>query len=201
MKRKFLPLIFVCLSATAYAQTDTTKNNDYLEEQAVPTITLTESEIEEGSQDNDISTLLQSSQDVYVNSAGYTFGQARFRFRGYDNQNAEVLMNGIYVNDAENGRPVYSNWGGLNDVMRFKTNTSGLHFSDYSFGGLSGVTNISTRVSEFRQGGSVSYANSNRSYRHRAMAAYSTGLMANGWAFSVAASTRLTPALTLPFQG
>lgn len=198
MKRKFLPLIFVCLSATAYAQTDTTKNNDYLEEQAVPTITLTESEIEEGSQDNDISTLLQSSQDVYVNSAGYTFGQARFRFRGYDNQNAEVLMNGIYVNDAENGRPVYSNWGGLNDVMRFKTNTSGLHFSDYSFGGLSGVTNISTRVSEFRQGGSVSYANSNRSYRHRAMAAYSTGLMANGWAFSVAASTRLAQKCYIP---
>ncbi len=192
MNRKLILLIFICLSTSMlYAQTDTTRNDDEMQAPSVPTITLTESEIDEDAQNNDISTLLQSSQDIYVNSAGYTFGQARFRFRGYDNQNAEVLLNGLCVNDAENGRPIYSNWGGLNDVMRFKTNTSALHFSDYSFGGLVGVTNISTRVSEFKQGTSVSYANSNKSYHHRLMASYNTGLMANGWAFSAAVSTRL----------
>ncbi len=192
MNRIILSLIFICLSfSVLYAQTDTTSNTDNTNAPSVPVITLTETEIDEDAQDNDISTLLQSSQDIYVNTAGYTFGQARFRFRGYDNQNAEVLLNGICVNDAENGRPIYSNWGGLNDVTRFKTNTSALHFSDYSFGGLTGVTNISTRVAEFRAGTSISYANSNRSYHHRMMVSHNTGLMSNGWAFSAAASARL----------
>ncbi|MCF0207156.1 MAG: TonB-dependent receptor plug domain-containing protein [Bacteroidales bacterium] len=192
MNRKFLLLLSICLSVTALrAQTDTTKINDENSVSEIATIVLSDSDLEEDSQDNDISTLLQSSSDVYVNMSGYTFGQARFRFRGYDNQNAEVLLNGICVNDAENGRASYSNWGGLNDVTRFKTNTSGLGFSDYSFGGLAGVTNLSTRVAEFRAGTSISYANSNKSYHHRLMASHNTGLMANGWAFSASASMRL----------
>lgn len=175
------------------AQTDTTKNvdNEVSNTSEIPTISLSENELDETAQDQDISTLLQSSQDVYVNTAGYTFGQGRFRYRGYDNQNSEVLLNGVNVNDAESGRPYHSNWGGLNDVMRFKTNTSGIHLSDYSFGGLAGITNISTRVSTFKAGTSISYGEGNKSYRHRVMVSHNTGLMTNGWAFSAAASTRL----------
>ena len=87
-------------------ETDTVPTGDPV----IPVITLTDTELEGDSQAQDISGLLQSSQDVFTNTAGYTFGQARFRIRGYDNQNSTVLMNGIYVNDAETGRAYYSNW-------------------------------------------------------------------------------------------
>lgn len=93
MNRKIFLLVLAILSiGTIFAQTDTTQAPIA---PSMPVITLSESEIDQDAQDNDISTLLQSSQDVYVNTAGYTFGQSRFRFRGYDNRNAEVLLNGI----------------------------------------------------------------------------------------------------------
>ncbi|MDL2261901.1 TonB-dependent receptor [Bacteroidales bacterium OttesenSCG-928-I21] len=187
MKKYLFLIIFLLALQNIFSQElDSTAKND----RSIPVITLSESEIEDNGQIDDISGLLQSSEDVYTNNAGYNFGQARYRIRGYDNQNTYVLVNGIKVNDAENGRPVYSNWGGLNDAMRNKVVTSGLSISDYSFGGLGGVTNITTRASEFRKGGSISYSLANKSYRNRAMATYSTGMMNNGWAFTVSASAR-----------
>ncbi len=113
--------------------------------------------------------MLQSSEDIFENTAGYTFGQARFKIRGYDNQNTTVLMN---------------------DATRNKVSSSGLSFSDYTYGGLGGVTNIITRASEFRTGSSVSYALANKNYRNRVMVTHSTGMMDNGWAFTFSASTR-----------
>ncbi len=171
----------------AFAQeTDTLPDNS----PEVPVITLTESDFESDNQSQDISGLLSASKDVYVNTAGYTFGQARFRIRGYDNQNSYVLINGIYVNDAGTGRPYYGNWGGLNDVMRNKVINSGLAFSDYSFGGIGGTTNIIARASEQKAGTSVSYSMANKSYSNRVMLSHSTGMMENGWAFTISGSSR-----------
>ncbi len=187
MKKIGTLVLFVLLAAVAgFAQeTDTVlqKKPD------LPVITLTDSDFDDN-ESQDISGLLSSSTDVFVNTAGYTFGQARFRIRGYDNRNTSVLINGIYVNDAETGRPYYGNWGGLNDVMRNKVVTPGLLFSDYSFGGIGGTTNIITRASEQRPGTSVSYSVANKSYRNRAMITHSTGLMDNGWAFTLSGSSR-----------
>ena len=166
---------------------DDTDDIDY---KGIPVITLSDFDLEGDNQTHDISGLLQSSTDVYVNNASYNFGQARYRLRGYDNQNNLVLINGITVNDAESGLPFYSNWGGLNDVTRNTVVTTGLNFSDYSFGNIGGVTNIITRASEFRKGTSISYGLANKTYRNRVMATYSTGLMSNGWAFTASASSR-----------
>ncbi len=182
MKRRIMILLSVLFSVAAMAQeTDTVPTGDPV----IPVITLTDTELEGDSQAQDISGLLH-----FTNTAGYTFGQARFRIRGYDNQNSTVLMNGIYVNDAETGRAYYSNWGGLNDATRNKVNTSGLAFSDYSFGGLGGVTNIITRASEYRTGSNVSYSLANKNYRNRVMVTHATGMMENGWAFTFSASSR-----------
>lgn len=48
-----------------------------------------------------------------------------FRVRGYDANYQNVSMNGFVVNDVESGSPYYSNWGGLNDVMRNAMVSSG----------------------------------------------------------------------------
>lgn len=187
MKKGILILAALLITIISFAQ-----EADTLPEKSpeIPVITLTDSELDEDNQSQDISGLLSSSTDVYVNIAGYTFGQARFRIRGYDNQNTYVLIDGIYVNDAETGRPYYGNWGGLNEVMRNKVVSPGLAFSDYSFGGIGGVTNIITRPSQQRSGTSISYAAANKSYRNRAMFSHSTGLMDNGWAFTLSGSSR-----------
>ncbi|MBS3993522.1 MAG: carboxypeptidase-like regulatory domain-containing protein [Bacteroidetes bacterium] len=147
------------------------------------------SEDEKGGSEN-VSGLLQSSKDIFLRTAAFNFGQARFRVRGYDSSNGQVLMNGISMNKVSDGRPQWSNWGGLNDATRNQEFSNGLALSDLTFGGILGTTNINTRASNYRPGTSVSYATTNSNYTGRVMATHATGLSADGWAFTVSGSRR-----------
>lgn len=134
--------------------------------------------------------LLQATRDPYLTRAAFDFSQAFFKVRGYDAQNATVLLNGIPVNKFFDGRPQWNNWGGLNDVIRNQEFTYGLAINPYTFGGIQGNTNIDTRPSAMRPGTRVSSSLSNRTYTARLMATHSSGLQANGLAYAVSASGR-----------
>ena len=156
------------------------------------TISLSEDELsedEKGSSEN-VSGLLQSTKDVFLRAAAFNFGPARFRVRGYDSSYGEILMNGIPMNKINDGRPQWSDWGGLNDATRNQEFANGLIASDYSFGGILGSTKINTRASEYRPGTSISYASANSNYTGRVMATHVTGLLKNGWAYVVSGSRR-----------
>ena len=149
------------------------------------TITLSDDELNDDTSGADnISGLLSSSLDVFQRTAAFEFSSSFFRLRGLDSDNASVLINGIEMNKLYNGRPQWSNWGGLNDMMRNQVLTTGLTASDYNFGGVLGSTNIITRASSYRKGGRVTYSSSNRSYTNRAMASYASGLLEGGWSFA-----------------
>ncbi|MBP7463098.1 MAG: TonB-dependent receptor plug domain-containing protein [Bacteroidales bacterium] len=156
----------------------------------IPVISLTDSDIQNDAQSQDISGLLQSSDDVYVSVAGYTFGQAFYRIRGYNSEYYSVLINGVSANDPQTGRAFWSNWGGLNDATRSQVEYNGLSFSSEGFGDIGGMTNILTRASQYTPQTKVSYSIGNKSYRHRVMFTHSTGLLENGWAFTVSGSRR-----------
>ena len=150
-----------------------------------------DSDFEESSTSvNDASTLLNSSRDVFNSIAAYNFGSLRYRVRGNDSKYSEVMINGISMNDPETGRPVFSNWGGLNDAFRNSVLVEGIGKTDAGFGNLGGLTAYSTRASQYRKQISLSYALSNRSYNHRAMASIGMGEMGNGWYLMAAASGR-----------
>lgn len=189
MKKKIIFFLFITtICVYCFSQEDTIINRE-----VIPIIILSDFDLESNTQSSDISGFLQSSADVYTRTAGYNFGRLRYKIRGYDNNNTTVLLNGIVVNNAETGRPYYSNWGGLNDATRYKDNTTNLAFSDYSFGSIAGVTNIKLRPSQFKKQTSISYAFTNQSYQHRVMASYNSGMLLNNWAFSASFSTRLSP--------
>ncbi|QHI37766.1 hypothetical protein IMCC3317_31480 [Kordia antarctica] len=157
----------------------------------VTLISLTDDELNDDSTAADnISGLLQSSRDIYLRTAAFEFGSTFFRVRGLDSENGTVLINGVKMNKQFNGRPQWSNWGGLNDVVRNQELTNGLSANDNTFGGILGTTNINTRASEYREGGRVTYSSSNRSYTNRLMATYSSGLLESGWAYTVSAGRR-----------
>ncbi|GLB52605.1 TonB-dependent receptor [Neptunitalea chrysea] len=164
---------------------------DLKEEQANNLISLTESNLtDEGNGADVTSGILQASRDTYLNAAAFDFSPSFFRVRGLNTDHGKVLLNGIEMNKLYNGRPLWTNWGGLNDVTRDQEFSNGLTPSNYSFGGLIGTTNINLRASKYRPGVRVAYSNSNRSYANRAMATYSSGLMESGWAYTVAATRR-----------
>ncbi|MGG6229918.1 carboxypeptidase-like regulatory domain-containing protein [Tenacibaculum sp. SDUM215027] len=164
---------------------------DLSEDQDLSTITITDDELssDESAADN-ISGLLQASRDIYLRTAAFEWSSSFYRVRGLDSENGKVLINGIEMNKLYNGRPQWSNWGGLNDVVRNQEFSNGLTPSNYTFGGVLGSTNINTRASEYREGARISYASSNRSYNHRLMAMYASGLMENGWAITASGSKR-----------
>ncbi|NPA35535.1 MAG: TonB-dependent receptor [Chlorobi bacterium] len=159
-------------------------------QQDIPTISFTESGSENALESQSIHGLLNSSKDVFVSTAAYTFGTARFRIRGYDSDLSKVVLNGFIANEEESGRPYWSNWGGLNDVMRNTVITTDPSPQGEIYEPLGGVTNIITRASEYRPGTKVVYSNSNRTYRNRLMMTYSTGLLKNNWAFTFSYSRR-----------
>ena len=135
-------------------------------------------------------SLLQASRDVFLNRAAFDFGQAFFRIRGYDSQHGKVLLNGVTMNALDNGRADWNHWGGLNDITRNQDFSNGLTSSNYSFGGVLGVTNINTRPSLQRGGTRISSSYSNRTYVGRAMITHTENGNDKGVNFSVSASRR-----------
>ena len=155
------------------------------------TITLSDDELNDDTSGADnISGLLASSQDVFQRAAAFEFSSSFFRVRGLNSDNGNVLMNGIEMNKVYNGRPQWSNWGGLNDVLRNQELTTGLSASAYNFGGILGTTNMNLRASEYPSGGRVTYSSSNRSYSNRVMATYASGLVEGGWSYAFSLGRR-----------
>ena len=155
------------------------------------TITLSDDELNDDTSATDnISGLLVSSQDVFQRAAAFQFSASFFKVRGLNSENASVLLNGIEMNKIYNGRPQWSNWGGLNDVFRNQELTSGLSASSYNFGGILGSTNISLRASEFQTTKRVTYSSSNRSYTNRVLATYASGVVKGDWSYAFSLGRR-----------
>ncbi len=146
---------------------------------------------DEGSSMQPTVGLLSSGRDAFANAAAFELGAYWFRPRGVDIRYENILFNGVSMSKNDDGKLDFSNWGGLNDVTRYpQENADNLNPSENTFGNLGGVVYYNTRASSYRKGTSLAYSLTNRSYFHRAMATYSTGLMKNGWAFTFSGSRR-----------
>jgi len=136
------------------------------------------------------SSVLSASRDPFLQAANFTFGPLRYQMRGLNRNQQKVFINYIPVNDPENGNTNWFQWGGLNEVFRNQIYTFGLTPSEYGVDGLMGITGIDINAASQRKQTKIAYSLSNRSYRHRLMITHSTGILENGWAFSVSGSRR-----------
>lgn len=139
---------------------------------------------------DNISGLVQSSHDVFLRTAAFEFSASFFSLRGLDTDNAIVMINGLPMNKLYSGRPQWSNWGGLNDVLRNQELSPPIAPSDHNLGGALGTTNISTRATEYAKGGRLTFSVSDRSYNNRLLASYGTGLMKKDWSAAFAVGKR-----------
>lgn len=161
------------------------------EEQQLSLITITENDLgDDNSGSENTSGLLQASRDVFQQAAAFNWGQARFRIRGLDNEYGTTMINGVTMNKIYDGRPQWSNWGGLNDATRNQEFTAGSAPSDYNFGGILGTQEINTRASIYRKGSRISFSGTNTNYSWRTMVTHASGMNKDGWAFVISASGR-----------
>ena len=165
---------------------------DVTSEQQLSLITLTENDLgDDNSGSETTSGLLQASRDPFRQAAAFNWGQARFRIRGLDNEYGNIFINGISMNKIFDGRPQFSNWGGLNDATRNQEFINGSMPNDYTFGGILGIQAINTRASFMRTGTRVSLSGANTNYSGRGMITYGSGMNKNGWAYAASASYRM----------
>ncbi len=124
--------------------------------------------------------ILKSTPSVYATKDGGGFGDGRINMRGFDSNNIGVLINGVPVNDMENGRVYWSNWAGLSDVTQTMQVQRGLGASRLAISSVGGTINIVTQTTDAKKGGTVSYGFGHDGYERRSIS-LSTGLMDNGW--------------------
>ncbi|RYY65667.1 MAG: TonB-dependent receptor [Chitinophagaceae bacterium] len=155
----------------------------------IPVITLDENDMGDAGTQN-ISSILTAGRDPYFNATSFNFSAARFRVRGLENDHFSTYMNGVPMDNLDNGFAPYGLWGGLNDVMRNRDVEYGLRPNTFAYGDIGSNTNIDVRASKQRAQTSINYALANRNYTHRILLTHGTGLSKRGWAFVGSVSAR-----------
>ena len=91
---------------------------------------------------------------VYATNQGGGAGDARINVRGFNQRNVAVMINGIPVNDMENGWVFWSNWDGVADVTSSIQMQKGLSAQNLATPSIGGSMNIVTDAASLERGGS-----------------------------------------------
>ncbi|MCF8381596.1 MAG: TonB-dependent receptor [Bacteroidales bacterium] len=149
--------------------------------------TITPAKLAENLAAQDIPMILNSTPGVYATQEGGGDGDAQVTIRGFSSRNVGVLLDGVPVNDMENGHVYWSNWFGLESVTRSIQVQRGLGASKLALPSVGGTINIITKGLDSKKGGEVSQEVGENGYL-RSSFGYNSGKLENGWGFSVAGS-------------
>jgi iron complex outermembrane receptor protein len=152
---------------------------------AVSTIKASDIERKLGTQE--FPEILKSTPGVYATKSGGGFGDGRINMRGFNSENVAVMINGVPVNDMENGRVYWSNWAGLSDVTSAMQVQRGLGAAKVAVPSIGGTINILSKTSDIEKGGNVMASTGNNGFQKYGFT-LSTGLMDSGLASTVSFS-------------
>jgi hypothetical protein len=105
-----------------------------------------------GSQD--IPMVLNTTPSVYATMGGGGAGDARINVRGFNQRNVAIMINGVPVNDMENGWVYWSNWDGVGDATQSIQMQRGLSAVNLATPSIGGTMNIITDPTAQRAGAS-----------------------------------------------
>ena len=176
------PLSYAQTTETAAVDTLSSMEQDFMGDDS--NFTFTESQL--GENDDMTSDVIQinSNSNIYLSQMSWAWsGGIWFKYRALDNAYNDIYMNGVQVNNPENGRFTYSTIGGMNDAVRNKEDVAVFEGNNFSYSGLGGSTNYDLRASQMAAGHKVTLSGTNRNYTLRGMYSYGSGLSKGGWAF------------------
>lgn len=145
--------------------------------------TIKASQIVEKLGNQEFPEILNTTPSVYATKSGGGFGDARINIRGFAQENVAVTVNGMPVNDMENGSVYWSNWAGLSDVTSAMQVQRGLGASKLAIASVGGTINIVSRAADKKQQGIVMVGVANNDY-HKSVFSYNTGKNKKGWSAS-----------------
>ena len=135
----------------------------------------------------DIPMILNATPGVYATQQGGGDGDARINIRGFNQRNVAVMLDGIPVNDMENGWVYWSNWFGLDVVMRYTQVQRGLGASKLAIPSVGGTINIATKGIEEKRMITAKQEVGNNGYL-RTSFGFNSGRMKKGWGVTMAGS-------------
>ncbi len=145
---------------------------------------ITAEEIEEKLGGQEFTEVLKSTPGVHANKQGGGYGDSEIWMRGFDNTNVATMVNGVPMNDMENGTVYWSNWAGISEVAKIVQTQRGLGATKVSAPSVGGTINIITKTLEQKRGGSLSYTMGNNGMNKLSFSV-STGLSKKGWGMTL----------------
>ncbi len=142
-------------------------------------------EIQRNLGSRDIPLVLNTTPGIYATAQGGGAGDARINVRGFNQRNVAVLINGVPVNDMENGWVYWSNWDGLGDVTSSIQVQRGLGASNLAIASVGGTLNILTDPAALKSGIKYKQEIGSGNFLKETIA-LNTGLMDNGLAVTAA---------------
>ncbi|RLD80785.1 MAG: hypothetical protein DRJ15_06170 [Bacteroidetes bacterium] len=149
--------------------------------------TVTPAKIEEQLAAQDIPLILNATPGVYATASGGGDGDARINIRGFNQRNVAVMLDGIPVNDMENGWVYWSNWFGLDAVMRYTQVQRGLGASKLAIPSVGGTINIATKGIDNEKSITLKQEFGNDGFLRTSLG-LTTGRMPKGWGVTFAGS-------------
>ena len=144
-------------------------------------------QIQEELANRDIPMILNKTPGVYATQQGGGDGDARINIRGFNQRNLAVMIDGIPVNDMENGWVYWSNWFGLDAVTRNIQVQRGLGASKLALPSVGGTMNIITKGIDANLGASIKQDFGSDGYLRTSLGV-TTGQMKYGWGITIAGS-------------
>jgi iron complex outermembrane receptor protein len=135
----------------------------------------------------DLPMILNKTPGVYATQLGGGDGDARINIRGFSQRNLAVMIDGIPVNDMENGWVYWSNWFGLDAVTRNIQVQRGLGASKLALPSVGGTMNIITRGIDANLGGMIKQEFGSDGYLRTSLGV-TTGQLKHGWGVTIAGS-------------
>ncbi len=128
----------------------------------------------------DLPMILNSTPGVYATQQGGGDGDARINIRGFNQRNVAVMIDGIPVNDMENGWVYWSNWSGLDLATRSIQVQRGLGASKLALPSVGGTMNIITKGIDAKKSFKVQQEVGSDGYSRTSLA-LNSGRLKNGW--------------------
>ena len=138
-----------------------------------------------GSQD--LPMILNTTPGVYATQSGGGDGDARITIRGFNQRNVAVMVDGIPMNDMENGLVFWSNWFGLDNITRSVQVQRGLGASKLAIPSVGGTINIMTSGFDSKRSLVLKQEYGNNMML-RSILSYTSGQLKGGWAITAAGS-------------
>jgi iron complex outermembrane recepter protein len=152
---------------------------------AVTKINATKISEELGSRD--LPMILNATPGVYATQTGGGDGDSRITVRGFDQRNVGVLIDGVPVNDMENGWVYWSNWFGLDAITSGIQVQRGLGATKLALPSVGGTLNILTSGIGTKKGTSFKQEYGTGDFL-RSTLSYNSGLTKENWMLTLSGS-------------